>query len=128
MAPPPLILMVLLGRGGQDVLTKIQVFSEYRLGTPEVQVGMELSQESDFSAELTPTEFTKNPKPLPTSPELRAARRRPLSPEAIELRRRKMVELCWSAAVSLSDICARRARMPPGFIRCRVGMSPASLI
>ena len=36
-----------------------------------------LGQEQDFSATLAQEDFTKNPKPLPTSPALWAGRKNP---------------------------------------------------
>ena len=51
-----------------------------------MHVGVEVSEEGDFSVKLSQKKFAKNLKPLPTCPELWAARRRVLSPEAMELR------------------------------------------
>ena len=45
----------------------------------KVRVGMELAQGKDLSATLNPGHFTKNLKPLPAPPELRAGRKDPLS-------------------------------------------------
>ena len=67
---------------------------------PFAHVGVEVSQENDFSFQLAEEEFTKNLKPLITPPGFRAARQRTLSPGDIKLRRRKLGELSWLAKVS----------------------------
>lgn len=70
----------ILGRGEQAALSKILQFPEQRFGELELRessfvfVGMELAQESDFSATQTQDEFAKNLQPLPTSPQLWPAR------------------------------------------------------
>ena len=70
----------ILGCGEPDVLPKIRGFSEQRYGAMKLQensfvhVGVELKQDTNFSATLTQAGFTKNPQPLGTSPELWAAR------------------------------------------------------
>ena len=46
---------------------------------------------------------------LPTCTELENERRRPLGPEDVLSRRRKSGGLCWLAATSRPDICARLA-------------------
>ena len=90
-APPPHTL-----RTFWDVVNPISCFRrdaflEERLGKLKVQeksfahVGMERAQREDFSASLTREDFTKNLKFLPTSPELRAGRREPLSLEPLSL-------------------------------------------
>ena len=56
-------------------------------------VGMELVLESDFPATLAQDEFARNLKPLPTSPQLWAARQKTLSIEDIKLRQSKLGEL-----------------------------------
>ena len=69
------------------------------------------SQEGDFSVKLPQDEFTKNLKPLMSSPGLGAARQRAASPEATELRQCKLGEFCSAASVSRPDICASLARV-----------------
>ena len=76
-----------------------------------VRAGMEVSRGRDFSAKLAREEFTKNPKPFPTSTELRDARQRPVPLEAIELRQCNLGKLARLAAVSGPDICARLAQL-----------------
>ena len=76
-----------------------------------VRAGMEVSRGRDFSAKLAREEFTKNPKPFPTSTELRDARQRPVPLEAIELRQCKLGKLPRLPTCSRPDICARRARI-----------------
>ena len=76
-----------------------------------VRIGMELSQDKSFSVTLTQKDFAEKLKPLGTSPQLRAARQKVLSPEDVELRQCKLGELCWLATVSRPDICARLARI-----------------
>ena len=75
-----------------------------------MHVGVELARERDFSAPLKQDEFATNSQPLPTSPQLWAARQKTLSSDDVKLRRRKLGELCWLATVSRPDICARLAR------------------
>ena len=80
------------GCGEQDVPTKLRAFSQYRPGRVGVQeslcvhVGAEVPLGGDFSIKLPLEEFTRNPKPLITSPGLGAAPRRTESPEAIKSR------------------------------------------
>ena len=50
-------------------------------------------------------------KPLPTSSELWAGRKHPLSTDETKLRQCKLGELCWVARVSRPDICSRLARV-----------------
>ena len=49
--------------------------------------------------------------PIPTSPELWAARQRPSPPEEIKVCQYESGELCWSATVPGPDICSRPARI-----------------
>ena len=76
-----------------------------------MHVGMELSQQPDFSVTLTQKEFTCRLQPLETSPALWKRRQGPLSDEEKLLRQCKMGELCWLATVSRPDICARLAQL-----------------
>ena len=76
-----------------------------------MHVGMALAQGHTFPVALTQGGFTKNPQPLPTTPELRAARQQLLSPEGIHLRQCKLGELRWLATVSRPEISARLARI-----------------
>ena len=78
-----------------------------------MRVGMELEQAANFPATLTQADFAKNLQPLGTSPELRAARQKLLSPEDVKLRQCKLGEPCWLATVPRPDICARLARIAP---------------
>ena len=77
----------ILGRGVPGVLERPRYFSEQRFGALKTQendfahVGMELSQKPDCSIELTQAEFTRQLKPLDTSPALWKARQRSLSDE-----------------------------------------------
>ena len=48
--------------------------------------GHEIGPEKDFSATLTLEDLTVNPKPIPTSPELRDGREEPLSLDETKLR------------------------------------------
>ena len=79
--------------------------------SPLVRVCMESVPGRYSSVKLTRAEFAKNLKPLPASPEPWAARQRPLTPKAIKSRQSTLGELCWAAAVSWTDICARLARI-----------------
>ena len=72
---------------------------------------MVLPRGDDFSVQTTQEDFRKNLRRLPTSPELRAARQQPLSPEAVKLRQCKLGELFCVAAFSRLDICDRLARI-----------------
>ena len=100
-----------------DVLSEIRTFPERRSGELKLQessfahVGMKLAQESDFSVTLAQDEFAKNLQLLPTSPHLIAARHETPPIEDIKLRQCMLGEICWSAAVSRPDICARSARI-----------------
>ena len=73
------------GRGGPDLFLKAHCFSDKRYGKLKVQeksllrAGMEVAQEKDSSVTLAQEAFTKNLRPLPTSPGLREGRREPLS-------------------------------------------------
>ena len=73
-------------------------------------MGMELAQETDFSATSTQGDFTKNLKLLPTSPELRAGRKNPLSKDYSKLRQCKLGELRRVAAVSRPEDCVKDQR------------------
>ena len=75
-------------------------------------VGMELPQENDSSVTFNQEEFTKDLKPIPTSPGLWASSQRPLSSEEIKLRECKLGELCWLATASRPNISTRLARIP----------------
>ena len=72
----------ILGCGEPDVLPKIRGSSGQRFGelklreSPFANVGMELAQESDHSAALTQDESAQNLKPLPSTPQLWAARQK----------------------------------------------------
>ena len=105
----------ILGCGVPDLLVEARGFLDKRFGEMEaeeesfVHAGMELGQEKDFSATSTHADFTKNLKLLPTSPELWAGRKEPLSMGYIKLRQRKSGKLRWVATVSRPDICARLA-------------------
>ena len=76
-----------------------------------MHVGMELAQDSNFSATLPQEEFAKNLQPLPTTPKLLAVRQQLLPLEDVKLRQCKLGELCWPSTVSRPDICARLARI-----------------
>ena len=71
------------------------------------RVGVEVRRGDDFSVRLTQEELAKSLKPIPTSPERWGSRQRPLPPDEIESRRRKLVALRRPAAVSRRDVCAR---------------------
>ena len=73
-------------------------------------VGMEVAQGKGFSATLAKEDLAKDLQPLPTSPELWASRKYPLSTDEAKLRQCKLGASCWVAAVSRPDICARLAR------------------
>ena len=109
-ARSPRILMILLGAANQMLHPKSEE-SKLQDGCRQVNVGREWVQTSDFSATLTHDAFARNPKPLPTSPQLRAARRKTLSILAMKLRLRARAELCWLAAVSRPDICVKPDRL-----------------
>ena len=64
-----------------------------------------------FSVALAQEMCPKNWSSLPTSPELWAARRQQLSPDAIKMRQCNLGELCWLATVSRPDIRAPLARI-----------------
>ena len=76
-------------------------------------VGVELAQGKDFSATAAPGDFTENLKLLPASPEWWAGLKNPLSTDDGKWRRCKLGELCWVAAVSRPDLCARVAIHAP---------------
>ena len=88
----------------QDVLAEIRASVEYRFDASRVR-------ESPFSVKSTREEFTENLRPLTSSPELWAARQRPLPPGAIYLCQCKLAELCYLAAVSRPNIRARLTRI-----------------
>ena len=68
---------------------------------------MELARESDFPATLTQDEFAKSLQPIPTFPQLQAARRKILSIGDIKLRQCKVGELSSLGTVLRQDICVR---------------------
>ena len=111
------------GCGEPDALEKICHFSEKRFRTMKLQedsfahVGIELVQDSNFSATLTQAEFAKNLQPLGTSPQLWAARQKLFSPEDAKQRQCKLGELRWLAAFSRPDILTN----PPEGDRCGGG-------
>ena len=112
------------GRGEPDVLPKMRNFSGRRFRElklqvePSVHVGVELVQDSTFPVTLTQGDFTDHLQPLGTSPQLRAARHRLLSPEDGKLRHCKLGELCRLATVSRPDICAICWYRVPTGLRC----------
>ena len=71
-----------------------------------MRVEVNLQQAGDFSAHLAQESFAKAPKPMPTTPALWLARRRPFSFGDIEVRQSKLGEFCWPATVSRPDISA----------------------
>ena len=81
------------------------------LDNSSVRGGVELAQDASFSVTLTQGGSAKNLQPMGTSPQLWAERQKLLSPEDVKLRQCKLGELCWLAAVSRPDICARLARI-----------------
>ena len=82
----------MLGCCEQDAPARIRGPLEYRIGamklqkSPSVWAGMELSQEGDFSVELTQAELPIDLRPPPSSLGLWDARRKTLSLRDIELR------------------------------------------
>ena len=74
-------------------------------------MGIEVSKANDVPARLAQDEFTKGLDPIPTTPELWAARRRPLPTEEIKVCQRKPGDLFWQATVSRPDFCARLERI-----------------
>ena len=107
----------ILGSGEPDILAKMRIFLEQHFGELKLQVssyvrvGMGLAQDSISPVTLSQDEFAKNLHSLPTAPKLRAARQQSLSPEDVELRQRKLCELCSLATAPRPDICARLARI-----------------
>ena len=85
--------------GRPDNLPKIRDFPEQRFRKLELQeasfahVGMEVARGSVFSVTPKQGEFAQNVKPLPTSPQLWAARQQPLSIEDTKPCQCKPVEL-----------------------------------
>ena len=75
-----------------------------------MRVGIKLVQKNAFSATLTQDDFAKNLRPLPTSPQLRAARQKMLALEDVKLRQCELGEPSWLATVTRPDICACAAR------------------
>ena len=73
--------------------------------------GRELAQETKLSATLTREVFMKNLNPLPTSAALWAVREGPSSLAETEMRQCRLGGMCWVAAASLPDVCARLARI-----------------
>ena len=71
-----------------------------------VHAGMEMSQSNDFSVQLAHGDFANALKPMPTTPELRASRQRPLSIEEVRIRECRLGELRWLATDSRPHIRA----------------------
>ena len=112
----------ILRRGQQDVPLKTRVYPAHRFGglevreSPFVLVAMEPPQEGDFSVELIWEAIATNWGTYDASPEIWAARRRPLAPEDIGLRQCKLDEPCCVArlgrtSVPRPDIRARLERV-----------------
>ena len=86
--------------GEPDVLPRACHFPGHRFGALKVQEksfvleGVEASQANDFSAQLAQAEFTKGLKPIRASPDLWAARRRPLSLGEIKVCQCRLGGLC----------------------------------
>ena len=105
----------ILGCGESDVLAKMRVLLERCFGGLKLQessfdhVGMELAQDHTFSVTLTQGDFATDLQPFLTTPKLRAARQKLLSPEGGHMCQCKLGELRWLATVSRPDICARLA-------------------
>ena len=95
----------IVGCGEPDVPSKIRQFAEQRFGELKLQessflhVGAELAQRSDFSVAVAQDGCTKSLQPLPTSPQLWAARQKKLSMEDTKLRQCKPGGLCRAATV-----------------------------
>ena len=70
-----LVPLKISGRGVPDLFPEARRFLGKRSGKlrgqekPPARAGMGLAQEMDFSATLTPEDFTENSKPLPATPE-----------------------------------------------------------
>ena len=75
---------------------------------------MELAQAKDFSATLIQEDFTKNMKPLPRAPGLRAGRKESWASDETKLRQRKSGALRRAAMVSRPGIRSRPARCTSG--------------
>ena len=73
-------------------------------------IGLDVSQEIDGSVEMAQKTFTELLRPIATSPSLWRDRNRALSDEELQTCQSKLGGLCWLAAVSPPDICARLAR------------------
>ena len=90
------------GCGEPGVLNKIRHFLVKRFGSMELQedslvhVGMEVMQNSNFSATATQGDFAKNLQPLGPPPQLWAARQKLRSPEDVRLRQFKLGDLLVS--------------------------------
>ena len=72
---------------------------------------MELPQTEDFSAAATQRKFTEELQPMPSSPSLRAPRKRRLSIVEICSCQCKLGEVCRLATAGLPDICAGLAEL-----------------
>ena len=68
-------------------------------------------QEGDFSVQVTQENLTNTLKPIATSPDLWAARHRPLSFGEEQTCQCQLGESRWHAQVSRTDICARLAEL-----------------
>ena len=107
----------ILGCGRPDPLLKARCFLGRQIVNLKVEeksfvrVGVEPAHVKDFSVTFTKKNFTRNLKPLPTSPELRGGRKEPLLFDGIKLRQCKLGDLCWVVAVSRTDICDGLARV-----------------
>ena len=72
-----------------------------------MHVGMDPAQGKDYFATFTKEDL----KTLPTSPEMRAGRKNPLSMDDVKLRQRKSGEFRLFATAFRQDICAHLARI-----------------
>ena len=75
---------------------------------------MVLVRESVFPATLAQDESAENLQPLPTPPQIWAARQETLSIGNVKLRRRKLGGLCWLATAPRPDFRPRLAHIASG--------------
>ena len=99
-----------LGCGKPDILLKARKYRGRRLGglnpggQPFTHFGIEVSQADDFLIRLDEGNFTNALKPIPTTPEWRASRRRPFSMEEVRTCQRKKGDLRRVAPGSGPDV------------------------
>ena len=105
----------ILGCGESGTMANLRAYLAKRCGAMKIQdttcthVGAEISQSQDFPFGIAQEVFAGDLQLLLTATELWNRRQRNLDPEEVLTCQCELGDVCWVAAVSLPDICARPA-------------------